>query len=304
MTALIDAFWRAAAYCLHPRIILWSLAPLLLTAALAGGLGWFFWESAVAGIRGWLDSWSLGASALTWLENVGASGLRALVAPLILLVLAVPLLVILSLLMVAVMMAPSIVRLVGRRRFPLLARKGGASFLASLLWSLGSTLAALLALLISLPFWLIPPLILLLPPLIWGWLSYRVMSFDALAEHADAEERRAVLREERLPLLGIGVVTGYLGAAPSLIWAFGAVAVVFAPVLLVVSVWLYTLVFAFSSLWFTHYALAALEARRRMAQVSVRPLGGGAATDVQPIGEPPATPPATPPASAPAQLPR
>ena len=34
MSALIDAFWRAAAYCLHPRVIALSLAPLLL----AGGL--------------------------------------------------------------------------------------------------------------------------------------------------------------------------------------------------------------------------------------------------------------------------
>ena len=34
MTALLDAFWRAAAYCLHPRVIMLSLAPLVL----AGGL--------------------------------------------------------------------------------------------------------------------------------------------------------------------------------------------------------------------------------------------------------------------------
>ncbi len=32
----------------------------------------------------------------------------------------------------------------------------------------------------------------------------------------------------------------------------------FAPLLILVSIWLYTLVFAFSSLWFTHYLLAAL----------------------------------------------
>jgi hypothetical protein len=28
MTLLLDAFWRALAYCLHPRVILLSLAPL------------------------------------------------------------------------------------------------------------------------------------------------------------------------------------------------------------------------------------------------------------------------------------
>jgi hypothetical protein len=61
----------------------------------------------------------------------------------------------------------------------------------------------------------------------------------------------------------MGIVTGYLGAAPSLIWALSAATLIFAPLLIVVSVWLYTLIFAFSALWFAHYALAALDARRR-----------------------------------------
>ena len=85
------------------------------------------------------------------------------------------------------------------------------------------------------------------------------MSHDALAEHADADELRALLREHRLPLLAIGVVTGYLGAAPSLLWALSALTVVLAPLLIPLSVWLYTLVFAFSALWFVHYCLAELQ---------------------------------------------
>ena len=41
-----------------------------------------------------------------------------------------------------------------------------------------------------------------------------------------------------------------------------------APVLIVVSMWLYTLVFAFSGLWFIHYALAALQAHRARAALA------------------------------------
>ena len=67
-----------------------------------------------------------------------------------------------------------------------------------------------------------PPLILVLPPLIWGWLTYRVMAFDALAEHASREERRESFAGTGRWLLGIGVLTGYLGAAPSIVWASGA----------------------------------------------------------------------------------
>jgi hypothetical protein len=152
--------------------------------------------------------------------------------------------------------------MVAERRFPRLERKKGGSLLASVLWSLGSTLLATLALLVSIPLWLVPPLILVLPPLIWGWLTYRVMSYDALADHASSEERRQIFKENRLTLLGIGVLSGYLGTVPSLIWASGAMFVAMAPILVPVAIWLYTLVFAFSSLWFAHYALAALEQLR------------------------------------------
>lgn len=69
-------------------------------------------------------------------------------------------------------------------------------------------------------------------------------------------------------MLAMGVVCGYLGAAPSLIWAFGAMAIVFAPFLVLLAIWLYTLVFAFSTAWFAHYALAALQARRAAEPVA------------------------------------
>ena len=39
MSLLLDSFWRAVAYCLHPRVIGLSLLPLLAMIALAAGLG-------------------------------------------------------------------------------------------------------------------------------------------------------------------------------------------------------------------------------------------------------------------------
>ena len=103
---------------------------------------------------------------------------------------------------------------------------------------------------------------LVVPPLIWGWLAYRMMSYDVLAEHASRDERRELIRRHRGPLFGMGVVTGYLGAAPSLVWVSGTMAVVLAPLLVPLAIWIYMLVFAFSALWFAHYALAALQALR------------------------------------------
>jgi hypothetical protein len=264
MSPLLDAFWRATAYCLHPRVIALSLLPLVAAAGLALALGYFFWEAAVSGVRGTLEGWSLMAAALQWLEGIGGEGFRAVIAPLIIVALAVPVIVVLSLLLVAALMTPSLVSLVAERRFPGLQRRRGAPWWQSVTWSLGCTVLALVGLLASIPLWFIPPLILVVPPLIWGWLTYRVMSFDVLADHADVDERREILNKHRWPLLAMGVLTGYLGAAPSLVWAVSAMALILAPLLIVVSVWLYTLVFAFSSLWFAHYGLAALSAHRTL----------------------------------------
>lgn len=262
MGLLLDSFWRAVAYCLHPRVVLISLAPLVLLVAIALGLGYLYWDAAVNSVFLWLEASELLGRIGGWLEDLGVPGLRRAIAPLVVIFGVTPLLVVGVLLLVAVMMMPAIVRLVARRRFAGLERKEGAGLVRSSLWSLGSSLLALVALVVSLPLWLIPPLILILPPLIWGWLTYRVMTFDALADHASGEERRQVFREHRSRLLLMGVFTGYLGAAPSLVWASGLFFVIFSPVLVPVAIWIYTLVFAFSALWFAHYCLAALEEMR------------------------------------------
>lgn len=267
MNLLFDAFWRAVAYCLHPKVIVLSLLPLLLAAGLSGGLAYFYWESAVDGLRTTLDSWLIIDSLLRWLGSIGGEGFRTVLVPIIIISLAVPVIVVVSLVLVALLMTPALVTLVANRRFPQLERRKGAAFWQSVLWSLGCTVAALFALLLSVPLWLIPPLVMILPPLIWGWLSFRVFAFDVLADHASTEERRQLMREHRAPMLLMGVICGYLGAAPSLVWAFGVIAVVLWPLLVVVTVWIYTLVFAFAALWFAHYALAALEKLRMLETV-------------------------------------
>lgn len=262
MSLVFDAFWRALAYCLHPRVMLASLTPLLLMATALGFLGYFFWEGAIDQVRIALEDFALLQTAWTWLERIGLGQLKMVLAPMLVILVVTPVVVIGSLLLVALVMTPSLVRMVAARRFAHLEALKGASFWRSALWSLAVSLAAFLACLFTLPLWLLPPVALVLPALIWGWLTCKVMGFDALAEHASAEERRTILREHAVPLLAMGVVCGYLGAAPSLIWSMGMMVIVWAPLLLPFSVWLYTLVFAFSSLWFVHYCLAALEALR------------------------------------------
>jgi Etoposide-induced protein 2.4 (EI24) len=299
MNKLLDSFWRAAMYCLHPRVIALSILPLVIMAALSLGLGYFFWDDTLTAIRSNLESYEMVSRMVRWLESLGLSSLRLVLAPALLLALAIPVIVIASLLFVAVFMTPAMVSLVAERRFPGLERKKGGSMLTSVLWSLGSTVVAAIALLISIPLWLIPPLILILPPLIWGWLTYRVMSYDALVDHASTDERKQIFKENKMSLLAIGVLSGYLGAAPSLIWASGAMFIAMAPILVPLAIWVYTLVFAFSSLWFSHYTLTALEQIRKQKAALAQEIRAPAAIELiandTPIPAPP--PPRLPPAS-------
>lgn len=292
MSRLLDSFWRAAMYCLHPRVIALSFLPLIIMSVLSLGLGYLYWSDAVELMRLRLDQYRLVASVSEWLEGIGLGNLRVVLAPALLLFLAVPVIVMASLLFVAQLMTPALVALVGERRFPLLERRPGGSFWSGLMWSLGSTLMACAALLLSLPLWLVPPLVLILPPLIWGWLTYRVMAYDALSGHASDDERRILFKQHRGTLLGMGILGGYLGAAPSLIWASGAMFIAMAPILVPVAIWIYTLVFAFSSLWFAHFALSALQALRAQAPGPADDFSAG--TAAAPLSAPAAAMPLPP----------
>lgn len=268
---------------MHPRVIVLSLLPLGLMVALAALLGYFYWDATVAWTREALEAWPLLASFWGWIGRLFSGDVASVVAPMVVVIAATPLIVVVALLVVAGLMAPALTRLVAERRFPALEEKKGASFVGSVFRSLGLTVLALLALVVSMPLWLIPPLVLILPPLIWGWLTYRVMSFDALAEHASPEERATLLRAHRLPLLGIGVLCGYLGAAPSIVWASGLLFVAAFLVLAPLAIWIYTLVFAFSALWFSHYCLDALAKLRAQRAAAALPTTTAEAADARAV---------------------
>jgi hypothetical protein len=138
----------------------------------------------------------------------------------------------------------------------------GGTFFGSLANSIWTTTLCVGLLIVTLPLWLIPPFFALIPPLLWGWLTYRVMAYDALALHASADERRALVRRHRLPLLVIGVVSGLLGSLPTFIWASSAWLVLFFPVVTAITIWIYAFILVFTALWFGYYCLRALQRMR------------------------------------------
>jgi len=74
MNRLLDAFWRAAAYCLHPRVSCCRWRPLLLAGGMTLAIGYFSgnrrWPACAPRSKGW----ALIDALLTWLEGLGGSG--------------------------------------------------------------------------------------------------------------------------------------------------------------------------------------------------------------------------------------
>lgn len=284
MKIMVDSFWRAVAYCFHPKVIMLSLVPLILMGVIVMGLGALYWDAALQSVRVWMDASSTWDWALIWLERVGLLSLKAVVPPLLIIVAVTPLVVVMSLLAVSFMMTPALVNLVAERRFEHLERKRGGSVLHGVAWTLLSLVLAIGALLLTLPLWWLPPMAVLLPALIWGWLTYRVMTYDVLSEHASRNERSELMRRYRFQLLIMGVITGLMGAAPTLVWASGALFVAAFVVLIPIAVWIYTLVFIFSALWFVHFLLNALAEFRDEPSATRRDdsLHGADVLDVEP----------------------
>lgn len=94
MGLLVDSFWRAAVYCLRPRVIMLSLAPLLLIGVLGGAWGYFYWDGAVRGMRSLLESSSLLTTFWGWLQTWGVGDVTAVVAPLMVILAVTPVLVV------------------------------------------------------------------------------------------------------------------------------------------------------------------------------------------------------------------
>ena len=262
MNDLLRSFGRALSSVLHPRMLWLTFMPFAAATIVWGVALWFSWQALIGATRGWLESWPLTTTLYELFDWLGFSSLHAAVAPFIVIAVAIPLIVVTVLLLIATLSMPAVIKHLSKRQFAALEMRRGGTFAGSLVHSVWTTLVCLLVLVITLPLWLIPPFFALIPPLLWGWLTYRVMTYDALSLHASSEERRALVRQHRLPLLLIGVASGLLGSLPTLIWASSVWLIVLFPVMTAVTIWIYAFILVFTALWFGYYCLRALQRMR------------------------------------------
>ena len=266
MTPLFRTFFRALLSQMHPRMLLMTVLPFLLALALWGLALWQGLQPMIDQLHAWFSDYGLFRQSGEILDSLGLSSLRTLLVPLIAMWLLLPFMIVTALLLIGLLVMPSIANHVGRRDYPQLERRHGGSFAGSVWVSLSSFTVFLIAWSITLPLNLVPLFALIVQPLLWGWLTCRVMTYDALADFADKHELNTIRASQRLPLLVIGVATGSLGAAPGLLWLGGVMSVILFPVLAAVAIWLYLLIFMFSGLWFQHYCLDSLARLRSMPE--------------------------------------
>lgn len=165
---------------LHPRILALVIWPLLGAAVLWGGLAYYFWQDWVGSINHVLASYYL-----SWLAG-------ALVSVMAFLILT-PLVLITALLIASVVVMPVMTKHVARYYYPNLEERHGGSNLGSV-WNGLVALFGFCALwLVTLPLWLfIGPFTVILHILLTAYLNQRLFPYDALADHADKTEIRAV----------------------------------------------------------------------------------------------------------------
>ncbi|MES2535196.1 MAG: EI24 domain-containing protein [Pseudomonadota bacterium] len=267
MRSVLIAFGRAVLSQLRFSMLMLTVMPFLLSVVVWGVLLWLGLQPMIDWLQAYFaanDGFRIAGGVLGWF---GLGEIKTILVPLIAMWVLLPLMILTALIFVGTMAMPAIVKHVGQRDYPDLEKRGGGSFMGSLWMSTVSFVVFLLLWIVTLPLNAVPPLVLIVQPALWGWLMYRVMTYDALAEHASDQERREIMRRHRWPLLLIGAVTGSMGAAPTLLWLGGALSVIFFPLLAAVSIWLYVVVFVFTGLWFQHYCLEALAEYRTAGQM-------------------------------------
>lgn len=223
---------------LHPRMLWLMLWPMLIAVAIWGSVLLFTGAQVVALLSGWMQQWlQSGTLFIRW----DFSDAITVAAKVLVFLTFIPLVYLTALLILSMFGMQAMVEHVAARRFPQLARRHGGS-LAGSAWNGLLALAGMAALAVaSLPLWLVPPLWPVIPVAVLGWVNQKVLRYDALAEHATADEMRALFAANR----GLLYLLGFLLALAAFVPLLG----LFAPVLF--------------GLAFIHFLLEQLQARRQ-----------------------------------------
>lgn len=131
---------------------------------------------------------------------------------------AFPLVIVVNLIILSLLTSTYLVRVMAQREYPGLEKKGEFVFVKGLWNTLFSSLIYIIVWFVSLPFWLIPGVQIVLPILLTGWLNRQVCTFDALADYATAEEFKLLKQKNSSLGFILGMVTAGVNYIPMLLF--------------------------------------------------------------------------------------
>lgn len=256
------SFFLALSQIIHPRILWIGFKPLFVVGLLWIILLFVFWERGVELIRLYL----LDTSFIDWFEvhfNFVSDHVRSLFAPFLLALLSLVLIFICLLLYASFLTVDDVMKFLKRSQsYRHLIEQGQDTFWQSLTHVGLTFIVFILCFIVMSPLWLIPGMMLVLLPVLFGWLSMRLVSYDVLGSIAHPDERKILLHKYRWVLIAIGVATGYLSVVPALLWFSGTAFILLFPFFTVLAIWLYSLCIVFTILWFGHFLLLGLRELR------------------------------------------
>ncbi|HZM43192.1 MAG TPA: EI24 domain-containing protein [Burkholderiales bacterium] len=232
MQTVLDSFARALRDLRAPRVLAVLLIPPLAGLLVWGVLAWTFAEDWAR----WVADFIARSAWLTWISSSGLTGIFVWGSGIAALAALLPIVLITSILVAELVAMPVVVPWVAARRFPGLEARKGGTVTGSAFNAAGTIVVFLILWVVTLPLWFTGVGALVLPPLLSAFLNQRLFRYDALAEHASADERRAVLARARGRLYLLGLLLAFVYYIPLVNLA--------APVL--------------SALAFTHFCLAEL----------------------------------------------
>lgn len=245
MKDILIAFGRATR-SLFRRDIFWHLVwPGLVSMLVWTVVAVLAWVPVTEWVFAWVGGWSFVGS---WISASDAAAAVMLVMIKIAVALAfVPLIYVTAAMIVATIALPLMLERVAHRDYADIELRRGGSNLGSAWNSIVAGVLFLVALMLSLPFWLIPGVGLLASVILTGWLNQRAFGYDALMLHADNDELKRLRRDWRPQMLLLGGGSALLAYVP--------IVNLVAP--------------AYAGLAFVHYLLERLRLDRRVRGVTL-----------------------------------
>jgi hypothetical protein len=195
----------------HPRMLWLMLWPVLVALALWLIVLWIFGAQLAVAL---VELMRRLISAATFTIHWDLSVALAFAAKVLIFIGFVPLVQLTALLILGVAGMPVMVEHVASRNYPQLERRRGGTVIGSVWNSLVALAGMIVLFVISLPFWVLPPLWPLIPVAVIGWVNQRILRYDAIAEHADAHEMRMLFRRRRGALYLLGVTLALIAFVP------------------------------------------------------------------------------------------